>query len=115
LEGRFKILVCRGPECGDKRFSRDVHAEIVRAVRVRGLDGRIVLDWQTCFGRCRVGPNVMVRKMRPGEDPVLEAIVPRWGCEATLYNGVRPADVTRIIEEHVGQGRVLQDLIRKAE
>lgn len=115
MEDRFKILVCRGPECGDKRFSKDVHAELVRALATRGLVGRVVLDWQTCFGRCRVGPNVMVRKMRSGEDPLLEAIVPRLGCEATLYNGVRPGHVMRIITEHVEQGRVLQDLIRKAE
>lgn len=115
MESRFKILVCRGPECGDKRFSKDVHAEFVRVVRGRELAGRIVLDWQTCFGRCRVGPNVMIRKMRPGEDPLLEAIVPRLGCEATLYNGVSPRDVGRIIEEHVGRGAILQDLIRKAE
>jgi (2Fe-2S) ferredoxin len=115
LEGRYKILVCRGPECGDKRFSRDVHAELVRVLRARGLEERIVLDWQSCFGRCRVGPNVMVRRVLPGEDPFLEAIVPRLGCEAVLYNGVRPADASRIVREHVEAGRMIQDLVRKAE
>jgi (2Fe-2S) ferredoxin len=112
---RFKILVCRGPECGDLRFSRDVHLELARVLRRRDLAGQVTLDWQSCFGRCRVGPNVMVRKVAPGEDPLLEAIIPRLDCQATLYNGVRPADATRIVEEHIEGGRVLEDLIQKAE
>ena len=115
MEVRYKITVCRGPECGDRRFSRDVYSELARLARTRGLGERVVLDWQTCFGRCRVGPNVMVRRVLLGEDPLLEAIVPRLGCEAVLYNGVAPKDASRIVEEHVEQGRVVQDLIRKAD
>lgn len=115
LEDRYKILVCRGPECGDLRFSRDVHAELVRVLRRRGLAEQVTLDWQSCFGRCRVGPNVMVRKVAPDEDALLEAIIPRLDCQATLYNGVRPTDATRIVAEHIERGQVLEDLIRKAE
>jgi (2Fe-2S) ferredoxin len=115
LDGRYKITVCRGPECGDRRFSRDVHAELARLTQARGLGARIVLDWQTCFGRCRVGPNVLVRRILPGEDPWLEALVPRVGCEAVLYSGVAPRDAVRIVGEHVEGGRVIQDLVRKAD
>jgi len=115
LEDRYKIVVCRGPECGDQRFSRDIHAELVRVIGKRGLNAKITLDWQSCFGRCRVGPNVMVRKVAPDEDPLLEAMVPRLDCQATLYNGVRPVDADRIVEQHVQAGQVLEDLIVKAD
>ena len=115
MDGRFKITVCRGPECGDRRFSRDIHAELTKMTRLRGLDSRVLLDWQTCFGRCRVGPNVLVRRLMPGEDPLMEALVPRVGCEAVLYNGVAPKDAARIVEEHIEQGWVIQDLVRKAD
>lgn len=115
MDGRYKITVCRGPECGDRRFSRDIHVELAKLARARGLEGRVVLDWQTCFGRCRVGPNVLVRRVAPGEDPLLDSLVPRPGCEAVLYSGVGPKDASRILQEHVVDGRVLQDLVRKAD
>ena len=113
MDGRFKITVCRGPECGDRRFSRDIHVELTRITRARGLDGKIVLDWQTCFGRCQVGPNVMVAEVQEDEDAEFDAIIPRAGGRRCLYNGVRPGDVERIIDQHVVGGRFVTELIQK--
>ena len=43
---RFKIVVCRGPECGEKRSSRGVYDAVAAAVAARGLEQSVKLDWQ---------------------------------------------------------------------
>jgi (2Fe-2S) ferredoxin len=102
-----KILVCRGPECGDKRNSAAVHAEILLQLKARPLDGvEVIVDWQSCFGKCQRGVNVMVREMRAGEDAFFRSFLGNVPGSA-LYNGVRPSEVERILREHVGEGRVV--------
>lgn len=62
-ERRYRIVVCRGPDCGDRRDSASVHAAFGRALAEAGLGARCELDWQSCFGRCSQGPNVLVREV----------------------------------------------------
>ena len=109
---RVKILVCRGPECGDRRNSAEVHAEFARQLEARPPKGvEVVLDWQSCFGRCQRGVNVMVSPMRPGSevDQFFRSFMASEPGSA-LYNAVRPAEVHRILEEHVVAGRVVVEL-----
>jgi (2Fe-2S) ferredoxin len=88
---RFAILVCRGPDCGEKRDSASVHAAFDAALKTcEPLATPVDLGWYSCFGRCRRGPNVLVR---------------------VLYHGVRPDEAREVIEEHVRNGRKLQALI----
>jgi (2Fe-2S) ferredoxin len=112
---RYKVIVCRGPECGERLGSHTIHAAFVEALRARGLDGRCELGWQSCFGRCRQGPNVLVRPIAPGEGRSLLAALPMGGPGAALYSGVTPLDTLRIVDEHVGAGRILRDLIKRPE
>jgi NADP-reducing hydrogenase subunit HndC len=114
----FKIVVCRGPECGDKRGSRSVYDALQDAVSVRCADGRATLDWHSCFGRCTLGPNVLVREIlgKPEEQRFLFA--PTRGARrsrAALYNGVTPDDALELIDEHVVRGRLVRRLMRRAE
>ena len=110
---RLKILVCRGPECGDKRNSAAVHAEFARLLALppplaqSGVE--VQLDWQSCFGKCQRGPNVMVRELRAGEDAFFQSFLVKDPGSA-LYNMVRPSEVARIVAEHVRQGRVVVEL-----
>jgi (2Fe-2S) ferredoxin len=81
----------------------------------RGLGERVCVGWQSCFGRCTQGPNVLVQEMaapRPGERQFLLATMPlgRAGLSA-LYNGVRPADIEDIIENHILRDRLVSRLI----
>jgi (2Fe-2S) ferredoxin len=110
---RLKILVCRGPECGDKRNSAAVHAEFVCQLAAppplaqAGVE--VQLDWQSCFGKCQRGPNVMVRELRAGEDAFFQSFLV-LGPGSALYNMVRPSEVPRIVAEHVRGGKVVIEL-----
>jgi (2Fe-2S) ferredoxin len=104
---RLKILVCRGPECGDRRGSAAVHAALAVALAGEKVDGaEVQLDWQSCFGKCQRGVNVLVRELRPGEDAFFGTFL-AMGPGAVLYNGVKPAEVERIVKEHVVGGKVV--------
>lgn len=104
---RVKILVCRGPECGDKRNSRDVHAAMAAALATVPAETVAAdLDWQSCFGKCQRGVNVLVREAREGEDAFFGAFLTAAPGSA-LYNAVVPGEAARIVSEHVIGGRVV--------
>lgn len=110
---RFKLLVCRGPECGEKRGSAAIYDELRRVLADRGVE--VELGWQSCFGRCTQGPNCLVREIiqPPGPQRFVFATLPapRGGVSA-LYNGVAPSDVVEIVDQHVLGGRLVRRLIR---
>lgn len=113
MSGRFKVIVCRGPECGDKRNSKVVHAAIHAALTSRGLAG-VELAWQSCFGRCTQGPNVLVTEVAAAAMPRFSfATLPtgRPGRSA-LYNGCTPDDAGEIIDAHVVGGALVRRLIQ---
>ena len=112
---RYKIIVCRGPECGERLGASAIYAAFHEAVRLRGLEERAELAWQSCFGRCRQGPNVLVRPILPGEGRFLVAAPPLAGPGVAFYSGVTPADALRIIDEHVIAGRPLRALVKRPE
>src|SRR5437868_12101158 len=108
------VLVCRGPECGDQRNSAAVHRALVGALPGRVPVGtEVVLRWQSCFGQCQKGPNVLVREMREKEDALLLAFMPTAGEGAALYLAVRPQDTLRIIDEHIVGGRTIDEFKRR--
>ncbi len=113
---RYRIIICRGPECGERFGSAAIHAAFVEALRARHLEGRVELAWQSCFGRCRQAPNCLVRPIVPNENRFLVAVAPLHGGPGTaFYSRLVPADALRIVDEHVLGGRILRDLIRRPE
>lgn len=86
----------------------------VRAVGPLG--GQVELNWQSCFGRCTQGPNVLVQEVaapRPGERQFLLATMPRGRAgRSALYNGVTPADVEEIVEQHIQRDQPVSRLIQ---
>jgi (2Fe-2S) ferredoxin len=112
---RYKIIVCRGPECGERLGSSAIHAAFIDAIRLRRIESVAELGWQSCFGRCRLGANVLVQLVTPGETRFLLAAPPTSGLGAAFYSGVTPADALRIVDEHVIGGRPLRLLIRRPE
>jgi hypothetical protein len=89
-----EVLVCRGPECGGKRFSADVAAQFRKLIKARGLESVVRLDSFCCFGKCFSGPNVLTRKITPGHVTPVVATAPG----GRLHNGVGPADVGAILD-----------------
>ena len=111
---RYRIVVCRGPECGDRRGSRDLHAAFSAALARRGAEAKADLAWQSCFGRCSQGPNVLVRLAPPREERFQLAVMPSGpGQNVGFYTGLRPEDTQRIVDEHVIGGRVVRDLVMR--
>jgi (2Fe-2S) ferredoxin len=114
----YRITICRGPECGERRGSAALTEAFRACIQEAGLREPVdvQIDHQACFGRCRQGPNVLVR-LAPVEKPkTLLATAPSGpGQNAALYNGVTVGDVGKIIESHVGKGMIVRELIRRPD
>lgn len=89
-----EIIVGMGT-CGIAAGAREVMKAIIEEITKRNLiDVRIT---QTgCIGMCE--KEVLVDVVRPGEKRI-------------TYGNVKPADVSRIISNHVINGQLLEDLV----
>ena len=111
---KYQILVCRGPDCGDRLHSADVHAALDRELKVCQLGGNeVALGLYSCFGRCKKGVNVLVREVRANENARMFLFMPTAGPGAFLYRAVRPEEARRILEEHIAGGRPLVEWTRR--
>jgi len=114
---RFKIVICRGPECGDRHGSAALHEVFRAALAAQGAQEHTELVWQSCFGRCTQGPNVLVREILTGEAmPVPSsgfATLPGPRGATALYNRVDTRRVAHVVAEHVGRGHVVREYIER--
>ena len=109
------MVICRGPECGDRRQSSELH-EVFRS-RLEAHNARDVaeLSWQSCFGRCTQGPNVLVREI-VAEEPRLGtgfATLPGPRGVTALYNRMDAGRVERVVVQHVIGGQIVRELIER--
>lgn len=120
---RFRILVCRGPECGDARGSSAIHAAFSEELAAANVGDRVELAVQSCFGRCTQGPNALVRELPAG--PVapprfaLADLPPRHGggprLVTALYSRLDRSKVKAIVAQHVVGGRVVTAFVEAPE
>lgn len=111
---KYTILVCRGPECGDKRHSIDVFEAFQRELPRCVLNGNeVMLDRYSCFGKCQRGVNVLVREVLPTDNPMMLRLMPTSGGRATLYHRVVPAEARRILESHIARGEPLIEMTQR--
>ena len=114
---RFKIVICRGPECGDRRGSAVLHDAFRNALEAHGARERTELVWQSCFGRCTQGPNVLVREILTTESvPTLGsgfATVPGPRGATALYNRMDPERVERVVTDHVMGGQIVREYVER--
>ncbi|HEY1813581.1 MAG TPA: hypothetical protein VGG74_14615 [Kofleriaceae bacterium] len=116
MERRFKIVICRGPECGDRRASAELHEIFESALAAHEARGRVELVWQSCFGRCTQGPNVLVREMTNDTAPVLGtgfATMPGPRGATALYNRMDRSKVERVVKEHVVGGQIVREFVER--
>jgi (2Fe-2S) ferredoxin len=112
---RFRIVICRGPECGDRRGSNALHELFRSAVDATEARERTEIVWQSCFGRCTQGPNVLVREL-VGEQPTLGtgfATLPGPRGVTALYNRMDASRITRVVEQHVIGGQIVREFIER--
>jgi (2Fe-2S) ferredoxin len=111
---RFKIFICRGPECGDRRGSKNIAEAFERELRTKGVRDVVELGWQSCFGRCTQGPNALVREVNaaPTEQRFAFATLPTGQRgKSALYNRLTAADAGVIVSEHICRGTPVRRLI----
>lgn len=112
---RFRIIICRGPECGDRRGSAQLHDIFRSALEANQARESTELVWQSCFGRCTQGPNVLVREL-VADQPALGsgfATLPGPRGVTALYNRMDATRVARVIEQHVVGGRIVREFIER--
>jgi (2Fe-2S) ferredoxin len=114
---RFKIVICRGPECGDRHGSAALYDVFQTVLESYGARQHTELMWQSCFGRCTQGPNVLVREILSGEAaPLLGsgfATLPGPRGATALYNRVDTQRVAHVVAEHVIGGQIVREYIER--
>jgi (2Fe-2S) ferredoxin len=116
LGRRFKIVICRGPECGDRRGSAALHEVFRSALEAHAARDRAELAWQSCFGRCTQGPNVLVRELVAATTPSLGtgfATAPGPRGATALYNRIDSTRVERVVVLHVVGGQIVREFIER--
>ena len=99
---RLTLTVCRGPTCGDRRNSAELHARLQEIVAARGLGDRVTLAWETCFGHCIRGPNVLVYDT--DEVSAWNVYAGMDASSAILYNRVTLDELERLLDKHLHGG-----------
>jgi (2Fe-2S) ferredoxin len=114
---RFRIVICRGPECGDRRGSAVLHEAFCDALAAAGVRDGAEVVWQSCFGRCTQGPNVLVREIVAAPvTPTLGsgfATAPGPRGSTALYNRVDSERAQTIVALHVVRGQVVREFIER--
>jgi (2Fe-2S) ferredoxin len=116
VERRFKIVICRGPECGDRRASSELHEVFRSALEANEAREHTELVWQSCFGRCTQGPNVLVRELTADATPALGtgfATAPGPRGATALYNRMERSKVERVVVEHVIGGQIVREFVER--
>lgn len=90
------VLVCTGGYCSPNRGGRELYALLPTLLEGAGLlfgPGRVKRGETPCLGVCAGGPIVVVYP------------------DGVWYGGVTPALLRRIVDEHLGAGRVVEDAV----
>lgn len=118
----FRISICRGPECGDRRGAAALGAACEQSLARHGLRAAAEIAWQSCFGHCSQGPNVLVRDMSTQPAHQIMGVIGSGFATApgprgvtALYNLVDAARLDTIISEHVGHRRVVRAFIERPQ
>jgi len=87
-ENGRSILICQNVHC-----YRNRSGAVLAAFQSAALPAGVTVTASDCHGQCHLGPSVR--------------IVP----DETWYARVEPADVSRIVEEHLRQNHPVSDLL----
>ena len=90
-ESKYRLLVCSGAGC----VSSGCHAvrdALLAALKDAGLDGDVDVQETGCIGTCDLGPTLVVQP------------------DGVFYTKLKPADMSRIVHQHLEAGRVVESL-----
>jgi (2Fe-2S) ferredoxin len=108
---RYRISVCRGPDCRRNGAERVLTAAR-EALAGTPLEGKCVLGRGGCYGLCHLGPNVVVREERDRpRDIFAQEDFQLMGWPDEVHYGEMTAEkVLRVIAEHIGEDRPVEAL-----
>jgi (2Fe-2S) ferredoxin len=101
-------MVCRGPTCGERRNSGALYTKLEALIAERGLGQQVTLGWETCFGHCLRGPNILVYDTDEARGWQVHAGLD--APSAVLYNRMTPEDVERVVDAHLLGGMIVRPL-----
>lgn len=92
------IFICtnqkgEGKACCGEAKGMELVQLFKEALRSRGLQGKVRAQRAGCIDACNDGPALVIYP------------------EGTYYGHVTPADVERIVSEHVEQNKIVSDLM----
>lgn len=90
------VLVCTGPRCDADGKSTALFDSLGEKLRTAGLDTgdlRVKRTRASCFAACKGGPILCVQP------------------DGIWYFNVTDANMDRIIEEHLRNGQIVEDLV----
>ncbi|MEM9457284.1 MAG: (2Fe-2S) ferredoxin domain-containing protein [Myxococcota bacterium] len=109
---RYQIHVCDGPSCGLTHGSEALVERLNVAIAEEpALRGRVGVGCYTCYGRCEDGPNLFVQTLADGQDGADEPEDEVLETQRGFYPSMDATKVLRVLREHCGQDRVVEDLV----
>lgn len=87
-----QIVVCTGTGC-QSSGSKKILEAVENGIKREGLEDRVSVVKTGCFGLCSLGPVVIVYP------------------EGVFYSQVEVEEIDRIVQEHLGQGNIVRDLL----
>ena len=102
IEEGLLFLVCRGPTCGAK--GENLGRILAKYLKDNGHAEIAVQNWQSCFGRCTQGPNIVVERLRGGrlqEEAKAAVMLGGTHPDYQFEHGVTEADLPALVERHI--------------
>jgi NADH-quinone oxidoreductase subunit F len=90
-EYKYRLLVCSGAGCVSSGC-KDVRDALIAALEEAGLSEQTVVYETGCIGTCDLGPSLVVEP------------------DDVFYIKLKPDDMTRIVNQHLVNGRIIEQL-----
>jgi (2Fe-2S) ferredoxin len=111
----YRLAVCRGPNCRAGGADQ-VFAACRELVAKTGMAARCEVYRGGCYGLCHLGPNVVLRENPRPKDPLSREDFQLMGWEGEFhYSAMTVQKISRVLVEHVAEGRVLEELLGPVE
>lgn len=102
LQNGILLRICRGPTCGKK--SGEIEAAAKQHIADHNLQESVEIAWQSCFGRCSLGPTVLIehwRDGRPNDNAMLAIMLGTAHPDMRFEQAVKVADIPALIDSQL--------------
>lgn len=96
------LRICRGHNCGKRADALEKEARDF--IAAEGLEEEIEVGEEACFGKCFLGPNILVERWRNGvrnEKAMFAVMMNQKHPDMRFEHQVLPEDVPKMIRWHI--------------